>query len=67
MDFVLEAAFVFLFLSCEAVSLGQAFYSLLNSAIACLLPNPVLSLTALHSSGSIKAAVLKLVSTLLSE
>lgn len=63
-DFDLEAAFVFLFLSSEAALLGQAFYGLLDSAVGSSLPNPVLSLTALHFGGTGKAAVIKLVSTL---
>lgn len=66
-DFDLEAAFVFLFLSSEAGSLGQAFCGLLDSAMGCSSPNPVLSLTALHFSGTLKAAGVKLVSTLSSK
>lgn len=66
-DFDFAAAFVFLFLSSEAASLGQAFYGLLDSAAGCSLPNPVLSLTALHFGGTVKAVVVKLVSMLSSE
>lgn len=66
-DFDFAAAFVFLFLSSEAASLGQAFYGLLDSAAGCSLPNPVLSLTALHFGGTVKAVVVKLVSILSSE
>lgn len=60
-DFVLEAAFVFLFLSGEGGLLGQAFCGL-DSATGCSSPNPVLSLTALHFSGTLKAVDIKLVS-----
>lgn len=67
MNFDLEAAFVFSFLKSEAAPLGQAFYGLLDSAMGCSLPNPVLSLTALYFGGTVKAAVVKLVSTLSSE
>lgn len=66
-DFDFAAAFVFLFLSSKAASLGQAFYGLLDSAAGCSLPNPVLSLTALHFGGTVKAVVVKLVSMLSSE
>lgn len=61
-DFDLEAAFVFLFLSSEGGSLGQAFCGLLDSAMGSSSPNPVLSLTALHFGGTLKAADTKLVS-----
>lgn len=66
-DFDLEAAFVFSFLSSEAASLGQTFCGLLDSAVGCSLPNPVLSLTALRFGGTVKAVVVKLVSILSSE
>lgn len=51
----------------RAASSGQAFYGLLDAAVGRSLPNPMFSLTALCFRGTVKAAALKLLSTLLSE
>lgn len=45
----------------------KLFLGLLDAAVGCSLPNPVFSPTALRFRGTVKAAALKLLSTLSSE